>query len=335
LQFPPRLAPDARSVAVWGERDVGVEDVTTGEELVTFAGTFHECPTFSPDGRVLAAVVYTPGTPPSAVFGGGRGEMRCVDLWEVASGKRLLRIETGPAGFLAFSPDGRVLATASEDAICLWDVSTGKKLFRRPAHERFRVRGTHGRAFVSSLAFAQDGRSVATGLIDSTILVWDLAAHTWKPGAPARHLSPDDLAGLWSDLASEDAGKAYRAMGVLAAAAAQAVPFLAERLRPAVVDAVRVRRWIADLDSDEFAVRQAAARELAAQGERIDPLLRQALNAKPPLEVRRRLEEALQASRRVVHTTAALRYLRAIRTLEWCSTKDAAELLRTLAGGEP
>jgi WD40 repeat protein len=339
LQFPPRLAPDARSVAVWGERDVGVEDVITGEELVTFAGTRYDCPTFSPDGRVLAAVVYTPGTPPSAAFGGPRGEMRCVDLWEVASGKRLLRIKTGPAGFLTFSPDGRVLATASQETISLWDVATGKELFRRPAHEPFHVRGTHGPAFVSSLAFAPDGRTLATGLIDSTVLVWDLAPDTWKPGAAARDLSPDDLADLWSDLASEDAGRAHRAMGVLAAAPAQTVPFLAEQLRPAAVDGGRVRRWIADLDSDEFAVRDAASKALAAQGERLEPLLRRALETKPPLEVRRRLEdlleEARQAARRVSRTPEVLRYRRVIRTLEWCSTKEAVELLRTLAGGEP
>jgi WD40 repeat protein len=328
--FPPCLAPDARRVAVWGVRDVRVEDIITGEELVTFAGTRYNCPTFSPDGRVLV----------TAVFGGKREEMRWVDLWELASGKRLLRIETGPAAFLTFSPDGRVLATASQEALCLWDVATGRELFRRPAHERFRGTGPHGAAFVSSLAFAPDGRTLATGLIDSTVLVWDLAPDTWNPGPAARDLSPDDLAGLWSELAGEDAGKAHRAMGVLAAAPAQAVPFLKKHLCPAVVpDVGCVRRWIADLDSDEFAVRDAASKALAARAEQIEPLLRQALDAKPTPEARKRLEdllaEARQAARRVVLSPEALRTLRAIQTLEWCSTKGAVELLQALAAGEP
>src|SRR5262245_38618006 len=67
---------------------------------------------------------------------------------------------------------------------------------------------------------------------------------------------------LWADLAAEDARKAYRARNALAFA--QAIPCLSDCLHPIrPVDAKRVEKLIADLDSEQFAAREAAAKELA------------------------------------------------------------------------
>src|SRR6478735_5612153 len=58
----------------------------------------------------------------------------------------------------------------------------------------------------------------------------------------------------------------------------QSVPFLADALKPAVkLDAAKARRWIADLGDEEFAVREAASRELALWGENMEPELVAAL----------------------------------------------------------
>jgi len=77
-------------------------------------------------------------------------------------------------------------------------------------------------------------------------------------------LSPKEVARLWEDLASE-AKKAHRAVGALSAAPQPPVSFLAARLRPIPVpDPPRVRRLLADLDSDTFAVREKAMAELEA-----------------------------------------------------------------------
>lgn len=72
---------------------------------------------------------------------------------------------TGPIEHVVFSPDGRLLATASVDqTIRLWVAATGE--------ETAVFRGHTGS--VSCVAFAADGRTLASGGNDTTIRVWDL-----------------------------------------------------------------------------------------------------------------------------------------------------------------
>lgn len=59
------------------------------------------------------------------------------------------------------------------------------------------------------------------------------------------------------------------------------------------VDHKQVARWIADLDSDSFAARQNATRELEKQGHAAGPALRKAREGQPNLEARRRIEQLL------------------------------------------
>jgi hypothetical protein len=62
-------------------------------------------------------------------------------------------------------------------------------------------------------------------------------------------------------------------------------------------DDKQVARWIADLDSETFAVRDKAGEELARLGHAVTPFLRKALEAKPSAEVRHRIEQLLEALR--------------------------------------
>jgi hypothetical protein len=57
----------------------------------------------------------------------------------------------------------------------------------------------------------------------------------------------------------------------------------------------RLKRLIADLDNDTFAVREKASRELAGKGKSIEPVLRRALTDKLSPEQRRRVQTLLDA----------------------------------------
>jgi hypothetical protein len=202
----------------------------------------------------------------------------------------------------------------------LWEVATGKQ----------RRRLDNDQGWVGAFAFSRDSCFFLTGGSDTTALVWDLHAVESGP----RRLSLAALQALWSDLAGDDAARAYQAIRSLAVAPAQAVPFLRTVLTPAPRgDGRRIARLVTDLDSDDFATRQKATKELDKLGEAVVPALRRALAAKPPLEVRRRCESLLDKWDPSTPSGDRLRIMRTVEALEKAGTNDACELLRRLAAG--
>jgi hypothetical protein len=155
-----------------------------------------------------------------------------------------------------------------------------------------------------------------------------------QPGqAAGGTLTPQQLQRLWQDLAGADAAAAYRALGALVAAPGQAVPFLAERLRPAKgVTPERLARLIADLDSDTFKERDRAFRELDRLGEVAERALKKALAAPPSAEAFRRAKVLLEKLD-VRNSPERLRSLRAVEALEHIGTAEARAVLQTLARG--
>lgn len=102
---------------------------------------------------------------------------------------------------------------------------------------------------------------------------------------------------------------------------------------PAPAEARHVVRLIADLDSEEFTVRQKARAELRRLGERAEAELRKALNGKPTLEARKRIEELLESISASYRSPQKLREFRALEVLEHIGTSEAQAVLRTLADG--
>jgi hypothetical protein len=92
-------------------------------------------------------------------------------------------------------------------------------------------------------------------------------------------------------------------------------------------DPKRVAALIADLESDQFAVRQKAAQELKKLDLSAVPALRAKLKDKPGLEVSKRIDSLLQR--------AELRIPRAVQVLEIIGDADARKLLQKLAQGSP
>ena len=125
-------------------------DTATGREIHRReAKSEHPSIAFAPDGKSYAA-----------------SDNRGARLWDTASGRELHRFSTPAAAarLLCFAPDGKTLAFASGEAAWLCDVMTGR-----------RKRDLHGVDYLHSMAFAHDGKILATGDYCGRIRLWNVA----------------------------------------------------------------------------------------------------------------------------------------------------------------
>ena len=170
----PAFSPDGRTAILRDEADLVLKDLLSGKQVAKLrpAGPapdakepgreYLEGPfAFSPDGRTLAVCSLRSRQDGPRFW----HDQYAVRLFDAHTGEELRRIPTEDwRQALTFSPDGKRLAATGEHALYLWDVETGRPLWRSPDLD----------TRASALAFSPDGTRLASGMDDTTILIWDV-----------------------------------------------------------------------------------------------------------------------------------------------------------------
>jgi hypothetical protein len=273
-----------------------------------------QCIAFAPGGKLLAV----------------GGDDNGVQLWDLTAKKKTLLL-TGlekPAAQLSFSADGRTVTAVAADgmSIQIWTLT------REGA--RYRINPIGGA--VGSHAQSPDGKMLATTVKGGKqLFLWKVTVRQLTLQAPALVLTGNDMTALWADLANPDVDKADAAWRKLGATGDGAVPFVRKQIRSIAVPAVdlkTIKRLVSELDSDQFAIRDRATRELMAAGElAIDPLhhhLERGVSA----EAKRRIHDVLKKLGQPVLTIERMRVLEAIELLEQLRTAKAIALLEETEG---
>jgi WD40 repeat protein len=266
---------------------------------------------FLPDGKSLLSRELISGEPLTEV-------VREVCFWDRNTGRLLRSFKiVGQDGYYAcytLSPDGKIFAAPADNAmgagIRLWDTVSGELI----AHLK-------GQGDVTALAFSADGKTLASGSRDTTILLWDV--------------SMVRLVGLWERLAAAD-DEIADAIKELTATPEKAIPFLKEHLVKIAARETRLATLIANLDDKRFKVRQKATRELEKLGQEAELTLELALKGEPTPEASKRIQKILARIKKSNESPGLLNAraaLLALGVLEEIGSSEARKALQELAKG--
>ena len=116
----------------------------------------------------------------------------------------------------------------------------------------------------------------------------------------------------------------------------KATAFLKDRVQPVPVKTQQeIQKLIADLDSDKYAVRTLASKQLLALHEAAVPPLKKALKSQlTSVEQQQRITALLSALQQPP-STDRLRVFRALEILEYIADAEAKHILKTVAAGMP
>jgi WD40 repeat protein len=296
------ISPDSRLMASTATNGLNVWELGSGKLVFLSAGGDGRSVAFSPGGFLVATA--------------GRG----VKVFDAATGTELAKFDSQLHHYgwraIAFSPDGRLLAVADTKRVKLWEVAPRREL-----------NGFEGHCgAITSVAFTPDGQALISAAEDCTAMIWDLGA----VAPPGEGGGPKVR---WDDLYNGDPLRSYAAYCRLRASPDDALTLLRTNLKPAAaVPAELLADLIKKLDSDSFAVRDQATRELKEHGLAAEKALRRAARDKPSLEAGRRIDMLVAD----LDTGADWRRtLTALKLLEEMPAATAREFLQSLATGDP
>jgi hypothetical protein len=285
--------------------EISVLDAVSGRQLKVprFYDGMTEMLACSPDGTLVIS-----------------GNSTELFLWEAVSGALVRSLGDSQSGFAQATlvPDGLGVVVAGRDGAARFvDLLTDAD---RPL--------VAGQPDITCFAFSRSGERLATGHVDRIVQVWK-TAELLPRRAPAK-VTAEQLPALWQALAG-DARGAYVARRALIGAPNLAVELLRGHLQPGHPPSPeQIAAWIADLNADQFKARDKATQALELWPQLAEPLLRKALEGKPTLEVRRRVESLLEKFAADRPTGEVLRTLRAVAVLSTIGGDDAKAVLGRL-----
>jgi WD40 repeat protein len=313
-------------------RTVAFYDAQSGEEfgrllITTQQERLQRYPPYqlalSNDGGLLLAVARGPDTSTDGIK-----PDNMITVWDTTTGEHAWTFthKEFHVGQAALSPDGRYVAVGflNDPTVRLYRLSDGNEMASFKGH-------TKG---VTCIAFSPDGKRIASGSLDCTAIVWDVDDTLLAAAAAPK--GDKDFARRWGTLRDGKPLEALEAVASLAAAKDDGVAWLEGKLAPVPKpDPAQVRKWLAQLADNDPDKRDAASRELAALGARVEAELKEALKSSSDAEVQRRLKDLLQDARPLwVRDRDTVRAVRGVYVLERVGSDRAVKLLKTLAEGD-
>jgi WD40 repeat protein/serine/threonine protein kinase len=177
------FSPDSTVLALSLGPGLRLWDVTTNQEVAVLRSPWTHWVRFSKDGQALLAA-----------------SDRTVRNWNLTAAreKLILREHVGGVPTVAFSPDGKLLASAGKDrTVRIWDPATGRLVHKLTGFNEA----------VETVAFSPDGALLASGDWAGGIRFWHVP--TWQElPAPKHPLGPQ----IWACAFSAD-GRFFAACG--------------------------------------------------------------------------------------------------------------------------